>query len=264
VAVKRPALGQHFLRSEGILERIADALPITPGRLVIEIGPGRGALTEKLLDRGAKIVAVEVDPGLAAGLEQRFSGRLRVVARDILKVELAELVEAFGARPLVAGNLPYYITSPIVRRVFGWNKEVEAAVFLVQKEVGERITARPGSSDYRFLSALCEYYSEAEYLFDVSPGAFQPPPRVQSGVVRLTMRPEVEEPQEFVKFLEAAFRQPRKTLTNNLGPTYGREKVAADPDARKRAQELNVEQLHALWTRVGASSASATRVPNCV
>ncbi len=252
MADRRPPLGQHFLRSEGILSRIADALPITPGRLVIEIGPGRGALTEKLLERGAKVVAVEVDPALAAGLGERFSGRLRVIERDFLNVELSDLVEPEDARPLVTGNLPYYITSPIIRRVFRWNRAIEAAVFLVQKEVAQRITARSGSSDYRFLSALCEYYSETEYLFDVAPGAFQPPPRVQSGAVRLTMRPGVEQPREFVKFLEAAFRQPRKTLTNNLGPAYGRERVAGDPDGPKRAQELNVEQLHELWARVRA------------
>ncbi len=252
MADRRPPLGQHFLRSDGILNRIADALCVTPGRKVIEIGPGRGALTEKLLERGAEVIAVEVDRDLAAGLEERFPERLRVIRQDFLKVDLSELVQ--GDRPLVAGNLPYYITSPIARRVFRWNAEVEAAVFLVQKEVAQRMTAKAGSSEYRFLSALCEYYAETEYLFEVAPGAFQPPPRVQSAVVRLTIRSGVEQPDEFVRFLEVAFQQPRKTLLNNLGARYTRERVAGHPQAKRRAQELDVGQLHAMWRELDSTA----------
>lgn len=247
----RPRLGQHFLHDRGILARIVRAVQIEPGERVVEIGPGRGALTEHLLQAGADLVAVELDPALAEHLRQRFGDEknFRLVEGDFLNVELAELA---GQNPkiAVAGNLPYYVTSPIVRRVLDSSDLVSRAVFLVQKETGERIAARKGTRDYGFLSALCRLRAEPELLFPVKPGAFRPPPRVDSAVIRLTMRDQPAPPLELVKFLAAAFSMPRKTLLNNLGPRYGREHVAKFEESGLRAQQLEVEDLVDLWRRL--------------
>ena len=185
-----PPLGQHFLHDQGVLARIASCLPIEPGSLVVEIGPGQGALTEHLLDRGAQVAAVEVDRELASALQTRFANApLEVIEADLLDVDLAELIRNRSEQPaLVAGNLPYYITSPILRNVFAASERVEQAVFLMQKEVAERVVAVKNSRDYGFLSVLSRLYAEPEMLFTVAPGCFRPPPQVTSAVVRLAMR----------------------------------------------------------------------------
>ena len=155
----------------------------------------------------------------------------------------------------MVGNLPYYITSPIVRKTLALRGAIERAVFLVQLEVAERIAARKGSREYGYLSALCRLFAEPELLFRVPAGAFRPPPRVESAVVRL-MPKECEAPPEFIMFLEAAFRQPRKTLRNNLSAIYERELLSAHSDLGLRAQQMDVEELWALWRELTASSAA--------
>ena len=151
---------------------------------------------------------------------------------------------------MLAGNLPYYITSPIIRRVLAAGRSFERAVFLVQLETAQRIAARKGSRDYAYLSALTRMQSDPEILFQVPPGAFSPPPRVQSAVIRLTTRAHGTPDPAFVKFLEAAFRHPRKTLLNNLGVLYEKAAVGAEPEAGLRAQQLDVEELRGLWERL--------------
>lgn len=248
-------LGQHFLIRESILRKIAEAACPAPEPLVVEIGPGRGALTERLLERAARVVAIEVDPGLAAHLRSRFAGApLTVIERDVLAVDLAQ----FGPA-VIAGNLPYYITSPILDLVLaalpGWSR----AVFLVQREVAERLAAAPGSRDYGYLTVKTRLLAGPEFLFPVAAGAFQPPPKVESAVVRLTPPGRLAElgveREPFLEFLSACFRQKRKTLRNNLAARYGREAVEASPFAGKRAEQLSLDEFAELYRRVAPAAA---------
>ncbi len=223
---------------------------------MIEIGPGRGALTESLLARADKVAAVEVDTVLVHYLRQKFreaieSGQLEVIEGDILKADLGSL----HPRPVIAGNLPYYITSPILEKTFSSGCGWERAVFLVQAEVAARITAAPGSRDFGYLSVLVQVHSTAELLFPVSRGAFHPPPKVDSAVVRLTPRDAAAElgltdVRAFLKFAQQCFRMKRKTLRNNLGPAYGIEKISALPEAKLRAEQLGVAELAALYRKL--------------
>ncbi|MBI1358038.1 MAG: ribosomal RNA small subunit methyltransferase A [Acidobacteria bacterium] len=250
-------LGQHFLNDQGALRRIAAALPLDENSHVVEIGPGRGALTAALLATGASVTAVELDPYLLSWLRENLPHeRLELVAGDALTVDLAALSRP--DRPsFLAGNLPYYITSPLVRRALEARAAFRQAVFLVQKEVAERIVARKGSRDYGYLSALCRLYAEPELLFSVKPGSFRPPPKVDSAVFRLLLRQDVPAQPETERFLEAAFRQPRKTLRNNLRGLFDDELVSAQPEAGLRAQQLDLEELTALHRRLREQSANA-------
>jgi 16S rRNA (adenine1518-N6/adenine1519-N6)-dimethyltransferase len=170
---------------------------------------------------------------------------------DVLDADFKEIIGARSRTPaLVAGNLPYYITSPILRKVFDARPLVSEAVFLVQKEVALRIGAGPGSSDYGYLSVLCRLHSEPRLLFSVGAGAFRPPPRVTSAVVRLTMRAGEAPDARFISFLQNCFRQRRKTLRNNLTGKYSNEALAAVNANRLRAEQLGVDELRALWSRL--------------
>jgi 16S rRNA (adenine1518-N6/adenine1519-N6)-dimethyltransferase len=242
-------LGQHFLVRQSVLNRIACAACADSSGPVIEIGPGKGALTAHLLPLAARVIAIEVDPVLVQYLRSKFraSPNLELIENDILKVDLAVLEPA-----TVVGNLPYYITSPIIEKVLSLKPPVARAVFLVQKEVAERLTASPGSRDYGYLSVQTQLLSEAEMLFTVPADAFRPRPKVDSAVVRLTPRRElpVAEPKVFLKFASIAFRQKRKTLRNNLLGGYDKTKVDALPEAKQRAEQLSVGDLIALWQRL--------------
>jgi 16S rRNA (adenine1518-N6/adenine1519-N6)-dimethyltransferase len=248
--------GQHFLASLSVLDRIAAAACGEGTPAVIEIGPGRGALTGPLLARADRVIAIEVDSVLVHYLRQRFreaidAGRLQLIEGDVLKTDFA----AVAARPAIAGNLPYYITSPILERVFGLNGAWERAVFLVQAEVAERIAAGPGSRDYGYLSVLVQTHACAEILFQVGREAFRPRPKVDSAVVRLTPRDAAAElgvvnVAAFLKFAQHCFRHKRKTLRNNLGAVYGLEKIDALAEARLRAEQVGVSELVALFHKL--------------
>ena len=241
-------LGQHFLRSQSILTRIAEAA-CAESVPVVEIGPGKGALTEHLIARAPHVTAIEIDQVLVAYLEQRFRNepKLTVIHSDILRADLAGL-----GRIAVAGNLPYYITSPIIDKVLKLRGNLALAVFLVQKEVAERIAAAPGSRDYGYLSVQTQVMAEPKILFTVPPGAFQPPPKVDSAVVRLTPRvtPLVQDVDAFLRFASVCFRQKRKTLRNNLAEAYPREVLDAIPETKRRAEQLSVFELAALQQRI--------------
>lgn len=242
----RPPRGQHFLRDRRILERIANSLPIGAGRRVVEIGAGEGALTEHLLAGGARVTAIEVDPALVAVLRSRFGGNdaFEIVEGDVLQIDLAALIAERSSEPvLVAGNLPYYITSPILRKVFDAAGQVEQAVFLMQQEVAARVVARKGSRDYGFLSVLCRLYSEPRSLFRVPARAFRPPPRVTSAVVRLTIRSGPPADPAFIEFAKRCFSQPRKKLVNNLSGSYERSVLVRFEQSQRRAQQLDLEEL---------------------
>lgn len=246
-------LGQHFLRRGSYLERIAAAAAPSRVPIIIEIGAGEGALTEHLLERADRVIAIEVDPELVKHLLIRFAGepRLKVVASDILATDLTQWGHA-----VVAGNLPYYITSPVVERTLAMGKYLESAVFLIQKEVAERITAEPGTRDYGFLSVATQLAAETKLLFKVPPGAFSPPPKVDSAVIRLTPRRregEAADPTPLLAFIGLCFRQKRKTLRNNLSSIFGKELVETLPEAGLRAEQLTIDQFRDLYRRITGS-----------
>ena len=244
----RQKLGQHFLIKNSVLERIAAAACPDPADLVIEIGPGRGALTGRLLKRAARVIAIEVDPVLAEGLRRVFAGesRLEIVQADVLETDLAR----FG-RAVIAGNLPYYIASPILEKTVRLSPP--RAVFLVQKEVALRLAARPGERDYGFLTVRTALFAKARRLFDVKPGAFRPPPKVDSAAVLLEPRepaPGMDDTEGLLRFMSQCFRQKRKTIRNNLAAIHGRDLVDSWPEAGLRAEQIPLEQFAEMYRRV--------------
>ncbi|MCY4587780.1 MAG: 16S rRNA (adenine(1518)-N(6)/adenine(1519)-N(6))-dimethyltransferase RsmA [Bryobacterales bacterium] len=253
----RPPLGQHFLRDASVCARIADAIVSPPEAHVIEVGPGRGALTGHLAAKGVPLTVVEVDEALADGLRQKYEGqaRVEVICADILDIDLPDLiVQRTTGRAVIAGNLPYYITSPIVRTVFSAAARIEQSVFLIQKEVALRLVARKDSRDYGFLSVLCRLHAEPELLFSVPPEAFQPSPEVTSAVVRLRIRRDIHAAPRFIDFLQRCFAHPRKKLLNNLCGIYPRETLRRSPETELRAQQLDLEELRTLWTTLEEAS----------
>jgi 16S rRNA (adenine1518-N6/adenine1519-N6)-dimethyltransferase len=243
--VARQRLGQHFLKNPAVLERIARAICPTSQPLVIEIGPGRGALTAKLLERAARVVAIEIDRDLVAYLREKFAGdaRLEIVEADVLRTDLAQ----WGPAP-IAGNLPYYITSPILERTL--RLRPPRAVFLLQKEVALRLVAQPRSRDYGYLTIATALFADARLVCDVPPTAFRPPPRVDSAVVEFTPRdPGIVDPGAFLAFAAHCFHQKRKTIRNNLAGVYGKDVVESWPEAALRAEQLSLPQLEEMWRR---------------
>jgi 16S rRNA (adenine1518-N6/adenine1519-N6)-dimethyltransferase len=248
--VSRQRLGQHFLIQGSVLDRIARAACPEHEPLVIEIGPGRGALTERLAARADRIVAIEIDPALVDSLREKFrsAAHIAVIRADALETDFGQWGPA-----VIAGNLPYYAATPIVEKALeGASRH---AVFLVQKEVAARLTARPGSRDYGYLSVRTQFFADAEELFDVAPSAFRPPPKVDSTVVRL--RPHdraaelgIADAGRFLAFAGQCFHFKRKTLRNNLAGVYGKDAVGQWPEAGQRAEQLTLEQFAELYRRL--------------
>lgn len=235
-------LGQHFLNDPGILNRIVDALDPVPGETVLEIGPGKGSLTTVLLARGLKVVAIEKDRDLAAALSGE---NVTVVAGDALRI-------AWPRVPKIVGNIPYYITSPLIDKALT-PPLPERVVFLMQAEVAERLAAEPGSKIYGALSVGVQAVCRVEKLFTVAPGSFKPPPKVRSAVVRLTPRAEPLVKQDeigaFRTFVTACFSQRRKQLKNAVpGLSSAQlEQLGIDPMLRpeRLAPEAFVRMLRA-------------------
>jgi 16S rRNA (adenine1518-N6/adenine1519-N6)-dimethyltransferase len=209
-------------------------------------------LTESLLARAEKVVAIEVDPYLVHYLRQKFREpidalRLELIEGDVLKTDLG----AWGPA-VVAGNLPYYIVSPILEKIFHLGANWMRAVFLMQAEVAARVAAEPGTRDFGYLSVQTQLFSRPEILFPVSRTAFRPPPKVDSAVVRLDPRDVtaefgIDDPAAFLRFASLCFRQKRKTLRNNLTPVYGKDRVDALEQAGRRAEQLGIAELAALY-----------------
>src|SRR5215468_12743406 len=183
------SLGQNFLVGSHFPRRIVDSVAPRMGQTIVEIGPGHGALTGLLLESGARVIAVELDPELISPLSRMFSGRdnFRLIEADALKVDYCELIAPDAAARVVA-NLPYYISTPVLQRLIEHRRCLSEMTLMLQREVVERITAPPGGKDYGVLSALTQFYCEAEKLFDVPPGAFRPAPQVYSSALRLRFR----------------------------------------------------------------------------
>lgn len=220
---RRQVLGQHFLRDPRLLDKIARTIDPRPGDVVIEIGPGKGALTRALSPLVRMIVAVEKDRILAESLNAEKPRNVAVVAGDALEVSFERLIrETAGASPPVkiAGNLPYSISGPFLARVWEERRLFSRASFLLQREVAERIAAGPGTKEYAPLSIMLQIFFEVKILFRVAPGSFTPPPKVDSAVVSLIRRAAplhpVADEAGFRKFLGGAFAQRRKTLFNNF------------------------------------------------
>jgi len=240
-------LGQHFLRSSSVLARIAAAAAPEGTSTLIEIGPGKGALTSHLLPRCERLIAIEIDSVLVQYLRQKFGGepKLQIVESDILKADLTQWGLA-----RIAGNLPYYITSPILERVLRAGQFITSAVFLVQKEVADRILASPGTREYGYLSVLVRTFGEPKRLFDVPPSAFAPPPKVDSTVFSVTPHAfPITEPDAFLLFAQTCFRHKRKTLRNNLSGVIEAAVLRDLPEASLRAEQLSVERLQDLYKR---------------
>lgn len=247
--LSRQKLGQHFLRSTAVLRRIVDALQADSTDTILEIGPGKGALTQVLLADGLAVEAVEVDPELAAYLQETWpadQARLHVHCQDVLEADLSR----FGP-VIVAGNLPYYITSPILRKLYAMGPSLRRAVLLMQLEVAERLVAKPSTRDYGFLSVLTQLHVRPELLFRVPPGAFHIPPKVQSAVVRLTPLPAADsDNRRLITFLGNCFAQKRKTLRNNLRGYFPTHQIDAQPEASMRAEQLDLHALRSLHDRL--------------
>jgi len=270
----KPKLGQHFLTDDSFALQIVDALGNVSQNTVLEIGPGRGVLTSLLAKRARRLIAVELDRVLAAQLRLRFGmfPNVEVIEADILCIDLDSL---FGPKPglsrpgiefkpapaRVIGNLPFYITSDILLRLFDYSKYFENLVILVQREVADRIAARAGSRDYGLLSATAQLHARVEKLFTLPPAAFDPPPKVHSTVLRLTMAPRRQElglnmdgktEDGFIDFLKLSFGQKRKTLWNNLKAAYPEAVLRAALSRARvkpaaRAETLSLEESAALF-----------------
>jgi 16S rRNA (adenine1518-N6/adenine1519-N6)-dimethyltransferase len=250
----KPKLGQNFLVSPTAPGAIVDALGDLSQATVLEIGPGPGALTTILAARAKHLIAVELDAALAKALP---ASTAEIICQDILELDLTELAARHGVRLMVIGNLPYYISSPIMMHLFAHSSVIDRAVLMMQREVAERITALPGSREYGLLSATAQMYASVEQLFTLPPEAFSPAPEVYSTVIRLTMAPRFSElqlePEGFLRFLQQIFAQKRKTLANNLraaGFSPATVEAAFDQcgvDPRVRAEALPLEAMACLY-----------------
>lgn len=253
MANARKRFGQHFLEPVWVAKLIAAIAP-EPTDHFLEIGPGRGAITEPLAARVARLVAIEVDRDLARALEARELANLTVVLEDVLKVDLAAIAAAGGAaRFRIAGNLPYNISSPILFRLLdaSVSGRFSDAHLMVQKEVADRLVARPGSGDYGVLTLSTMIRADVTRVLSLPPGAFRPPPKVHSAVVRLAFRPpppDVERPDLLVGIVRSVFTQRRKTMANALAPFAASlgvpprellERAGIDPQARPETLGLS-------------------------
>jgi 16S rRNA (adenine1518-N6/adenine1519-N6)-dimethyltransferase len=231
-SMARRRLGQHFLGDPGWRKRIADTLPLRPGDTWVEIGPGHGEMTELLARDGRRVVAIETDAHLADELRRRaitessgpagsLSG-LEVVSADVLQVYLGKLApKSPDGKFRVYGNLPYYITSPILHHLFRWADWIASIHIVIQLEVAERIVAQPNRREYGYLSVLSQFYTKPEIMLKIPGGAFRPPPKVTSALVKMTLPGDrgslaVADELAFLDFVQRCFSQKRKILRNNL------------------------------------------------
>lgn len=239
------------MNDRSAIARIVAALGATQTRTVVEVGPGAGAITELLAAQAKKLITVEVDHHLAIRIQVRFENKpVEVVEQDVLQFDFTAAAEAAGEKLLVVGNLPYYITSPILHRLAEHSSAIEYAVLMVQREVADRVAAHPGSRDYGLLSVTTQMFGPVERLFTLPPEAFDPPPEVHSTVFRWRFAPRFTEldvsDADFLRLAQVSFAQKRKTLANNLratGLTSAEvagllQKAGIDPLARAEALPL--------------------------
>ena len=266
-------LGQHFLVDPAWRARVLEPLHLAAHDAWIEIGAGRGEMTGELIRSGARVFAIEKDPPLLHHLKRLAAEarNLTLIHGDILKVDLSAIVgraaeAASGGRVFVYGSLPYYITSPILHRLFPLAAGLAGIHVIIQWEVAERLVARPGTRDYGYLSVATQFYTAPHIALRIPPGAFRPPPRVTSALVSLHApgagaSAGVDDVHEFLGFAQAAFAQKRKKLLNNLQSLAPRHQAAAwmeaaGASANARAEELSIAQLAAVWRAAATSGAT--------
>jgi 16S rRNA (adenine1518-N6/adenine1519-N6)-dimethyltransferase len=245
----RKRFGQHFLTDDGVIDRIVRAIAPQPGQALVEIGPGLGAITQPLLERCGALTVIELDRDLAARLRRRPG--LTVVEADVLKVDFAALAAAAG-RPLrVVGNLPYNISTPILFHLLDHSAVVQDQHFMLQKEVVDRMAAAPCSKDYGRLTVMLQWRYRIDNVLDVPPEAFDPPPRVQSAVVRMEPLPidGSVDAQRLQALVATAFSQRRKILRHTLGRWIEQQGLQVDFDLQRRAEEVPVAEYLALARR---------------
>jgi len=244
--VARKRFGQHFLVDAVVIDQIVRAIAPRPGQLLVEIGPGLGALTQPLLERCGALTVVELDRDLAARWRQRPG--VTVVEADVLRVDFAALADAAGAPLRVVGNLPYNISTPILFHLLAVAARVVDQHFMLQKEVVDRMAAGPGGKEYGRLSVMLQWRYRIEALFGVPPAAFDPPPRVDSAIVR--MQPLAQPPQldetRFSALVMVAFSQRRKLLRHTLGRWLDEQGFGGQFDTQRRAEEVPVAEYVAL------------------
>ena len=265
--VARKRFGQHFLADESVIEAIVAAIHPQSADLLVEIGPGLGALTGPLLARLTHLHAVEIDRDVIAQLARRHpAGHLTIHAADALAFDYATLTQGAGRSLRVVGNLPYNISTPLLFHLASFADRIIDCHFMLQREVVERMVAAPGGRDYGRLSVMLQYRFAMDHLFDVPPEAFEPPPRVQSAIVRMLPRPAVERNAQdealFGEVVMQAFSQRRKVLRNSLkGRVSGAQFEAAGISPAARAEEVapaNYVTLANLLSRVVRDSGLAS------
>jgi 16S rRNA (adenine1518-N6/adenine1519-N6)-dimethyltransferase len=253
-------LGQHFLRPASV-ERLLRVIAPGPSDVFLEIGPGAGALTLPLAARCARVVAVEIDAGLARRLRERAPANVEIVTADALEADLRSLVPPGGR---LAGNLPYYVSSPLLRRFLELRGHVRDLHVMLQDEVARRVASPPGSKEYGILSVLYALWADTEIPARFPPASFSPPPRVASAVLRARFREapraSVADPRGFERFLQQAFARRRRTLENNLKDSYPHLKEyfrSLNVEGSRRAETLSVGEFAAIWEAVSKERSGA-------
>jgi 16S rRNA (adenine1518-N6/adenine1519-N6)-dimethyltransferase len=253
----KKSLGQHFLRDGNIARKIVAAIGPGPDDIILEIGPGEGSLTKHLAPRVRRVIAVEIDSRIAGRLREEYAGSVvEVLHGDFLATDLARMAGAYDAgmsgRMRIVGNIPYNITSPILFHILDNRTCIGDATIMMQKEVARRLVAHAGTKDYGILAVFCQLCADVRVLFDVSPSAFFPKPKVTSSVVRLRMlaapRYALADEQFFRGMVRAVFGKRRKTLRNSLKPFVEANglHMPEDEDLSRRPEDLSIQQLVAL------------------
>ena len=266
------SLGQNFITDKNVIERIVEGAGAGEDDLVIEIGPGIGVLTAEAAEHAAKVVAIEIDSKLIPILDETLAeyDNVEVINQDILKTDLNEIIDvqrrsgSFTGDVKIIGNLPYYITTPIIMNILENSVRAESITIMMQKEVADRIKASPGNKTYGAISAAVQYYCEVEQVISVPKEVFVPRPKVDSAVLKLTIRKErpvdLIDEKAFFACIKAGFGQRRKTLLNSLTGTYGLSKDEirivlenADIDPVRRAETLNMNEFADIANGVAAA-----------
>ena len=246
---------QNFLTNPFYQRKIIDSLQIVPTDIVLEIGPGKGALTQHIIDaRPRRIIAVEIDERWVNLLNEKFGDSIEIIRQDILKIDLNSLINK-AQRIKVVGNLPYHITSPILFHLIDSFHSIERAVLMMQKEVAQRLSAKPNSKDYGILSVITQAYAQVEYLFEIKRGNFFPVPNVDSAVVALNFYKEISDladPILFRKIVRGTFNFRRKTLKNSLSRIFNKAFVNSldETTLAKRPEQLTVEEFKQLTNQL--------------
>lgn len=260
----RKRFGQHFLRDDGVLDAIVRAISPLPDDALVEIGPGQGALTHPLLSRVDRLTVIELDRDLATRL--RRDARLDVIEADVLQVNFEDLAQRLGKPLRIVGNLPYNISTPILFHLLGDVAQVYDQHFMLQKEVVERMAATPGHKAYGRLSVMLQWRYDIDALFDVSPHAFEPPPRVDSAVVRMRPWPMSQvqdvDAQRLAEIVTLAFSQRRKLLRHTLGTWLQTRGLGGSFDTQRRAEEVPVAEYVALSRLAHAAVPAANAGPS--